>query len=160
MMQKKLDKVNSNIQETLQNVRVIKSFVRGEYEEERFSRSNEDLKDSSLRAFKVVIFQMPLMAFIMNATTLLVVWMGGKQVLVGDMPVGNLTAFTTYIVQVLMSLMMLAMVLLQSSRALASAKRINEVLDTEIDLTDDRAGKKAALVQKGRIEIRGVSFRN
>ena len=159
MMQKKLDKVNSNIQETLQNVRVIKSFVRGEYEEERFSRSNEDLKDSSLRAFKVVIFQMPLMAFFMNATTLLVVWMGGKQVLVGDMPVGNLTAFTTYIVQVLMSLMMLAMVLLQSSRAIASAKRINEVLDTEIDLTDDRAGKKDALVQKGRIEFRGVSFR-
>lgn len=159
MMQKKLDKVNSNIQETLQNVRVIKSFVRGEYEEERFSRSNEDLKDSSLRAFKVVIFQMPLMAFIMNATTLLVVWMGGKQVLVGDMPVGSLTAFTTYIVQVLMSLMMLAMVLLQSSRAIASAKRINEVLDTEIDLTDDRAGKKDALVQKGRIEFRGVSFR-
>ena len=159
MMQKKLDKVNSNIQETLQNVRVIKSFVRGEYEEERFSRSNEDLKDSSLRAFKVVIFQMPLMAFFMNATTLLVVWMGGKQVLVGDMPVGNLTAFTTYIVQVLMSLMMLAMVLLQSSRTIASAKRINEVLDTEIDLTDDRAGKKDALVQKGRIEFRGVSFR-
>lgn len=159
MMQKKLDKVNSNIQETLQNVRVIKSFVRGEYEEERFSRSNEDLKDSSLRTFKVVIFQMPLMAFFMNATTLLVVWMGGKQVLVGDMPVGNLTAFTTYIVQVLMSLMMLAMVLLQSSRAIASAKRINEVLDTEIDLTDDRAGKKDALVQKGRIEFRGVSFR-
>ena len=159
MMQKKLDKVNSNIQETLQNVRVIKSFVRGEYEEERFSRSNEDLKDSSLRAFKVVIFQMPLMAFFMNATTLLVVWMGGKQVLVGDMPVGNLTAFTTYIVQVLMSLMMLAMVLLQSSRAIASAKRIDEGLDTEIDLTDDRAGKKDALVQKGRIEFRGVSFR-
>lgn len=159
MMQKKLDKVNSNIQETLQNVRVIKSFVRGEYEEERFSKSNEDLKDSSLRAFKVVIFQMPLMAFFMNATTLLVVWMGGKQVLAGDMPVGNLTAFTTYIVQVLMSLMMLAMVLLQSSRAIASGKRINEVLDTEVDLTDEQAGEKDALVQKGRIEFRGVSFR-
>lgn len=159
LMQKKLDKVNSNIQETLQNVRVIKSFVRGRYEEERFSDANEDLKDSSLRAFKVVILQMPLMAFFMNATTLLVVWMGGKQVLVGEMPVGNLTAFTTYIVQVLMSLMMLAMVLLQSSRAIASARRINEVLDTEIDLTDDAAGKKDALVQKGKIEFRNVSFR-
>ena len=102
---------------------------------------------------------MPLMAFFMNATTLLVVWMGGKQVLVGEMPVGNLTAFTTYIVQVLMSLMMLAMVLLQSSRAIASARRINEVLDTEIDLTDDAAGKKDALVQKGKIEFRDVSFR-
>ena len=94
----------------------------------------------------------------MNATTLLVVWMGGKQVLVGDMPVGNLTAFTTYIVQVLMSLMMLAMVLLQSSRAIASAKRINEVLDTEIDLTDEHAARKDAVVTEGRIEFRDVCF--
>ena len=159
IMQKKLDKVNSNIQETLQNVRVIKSFVRGEYEEKRFSDSNEDLKDSSLRAFKVVILQMPLMAFFMNATTLAVVWMGGKQVLVGDMQVGNLTAFTTYIVQVLMSLMMLAMVFLQSSRAVASARRINEILDTEIDLTDENAKQTSKTVQEGRIEFQQVSFR-
>ena len=159
IMQKKLDKVNSNIQETLQNVRVIKSFVRGEYEEKRFSDSNEDLKNSSLRAFKVVILQMPLMAFFMNATTLAVVWMGGKQVLVGDMQVGNLTAFTTYIVQVLMSLMMLAMVFLQSSRAVASARRINEILDTEIDLTDENAKHTSKTVQEGRIEFQQVSFR-
>lgn len=159
IMQKKLDKVNSNIQETLQNVRVIKSFVRGDYEEKRFSDSNEDLKDSSLRAFKVVILQMPLMSFFMNATTLAVVWMGGKQVLVGDMQVGNLTAFTTYIVQVLMSLMMLAMVFLQSSRAVASAKRINEILDTKIDLTDEDAGQTSKTVQEGRIEFQQVSFR-
>ncbi|WP_455618583.1 ABC transporter ATP-binding protein [Eisenbergiella sp.] len=159
IMQKKLDKVNSNIQETLQNVRVIKSFVRGDYEEKRFSDSNEDLKDSSLRAFKVVILQMPLMSFFMNATTLAVVWMGGKQVLVGDMQVGNLTAFTTYIVQVLMSLMMLAMVFLQSSRAVASAKRINEILDTKIDLTDENAGQTSKTVQEGRIEFQQVSFR-
>lgn len=159
IMQKKLDRVNSNIQETLQNVRVIKSFVRGNYEEKRFSDSNEDLKDSSLRAFKVVILQMPLMSFFMNATTLAVVWMGGKQVLVGDMQVGNLTAFTTYIVQVLMSLMMLAMVFLQSSRAIASARRINEILDTEIDLTDENAKETSKTVQEGRIEFQQVSFR-
>lgn len=159
IMQKKLDRVNSNIQETLQNVRVIKSFVRGDYEEKRFSDSNEDLKDSSLRAFKVVILQMPLMSFFMNATTLAVVWMGGKQVLVGDMQVGNLTAFTTYIVQVLMSLMMLAMVFLQSSRAIASARRINEILDTEIDLTDENAKETSKTVQEGRIEFQQVSFR-
>ena len=159
IMQKKLDKVNSNIQETLQNVRVIKSFVRGDYEEKRFSDSNEDLKDSSLRAFKVVILQMPLMSFFMNATTLAVVWMGGKQVLVGDMQVGNLTAFTTYIVQVLMSLMMLAMVFLQSSRAVASARRINEILDTEIDLTDENAKQTTKMVREGKIEFQQVSFR-
>lgn len=159
VMQKKLDRVNSNIQETLQNVRVIKSFVRGDYEEERFAKSNEDLRDSSLRAFRIVIFQMPLMMLFMNVTTLAVVWMGGKEVLAGDMPVGNLTAFTTYIVQVLMSLMMLAMVFLMSSRAIASAKRINEVLDTQVDLTDETARQKEKKVEQGRIEFRNVSFR-
>lgn len=159
VMQKKLDRVNSNIQECLQNVRVIKSFVRGDYEEKRFFRSNGDLKESSLRAFKIVILQMPLVAFFMNVTTLAVVWLGGQEVLAGDMQVGNLTAFTTYIVQVLMSLMMLAMVFLQSSRAIASAKRINEILDTEIDLTDENASQKEKKVEQGRIEFRHVSFR-
>ena len=159
-MQKKLDRVNSNIQETLQNVRVIKSFVRGAYEEERFSKSNEELKDASLHAFRIVIFQMPLMTLFMNVTTLAVVWMGGRQILVGEMEVGSLVAFTTYIVQVLMSLMMLAMVFLQSSRAIASARRINEVLDTKVDLTDENASEKERKVQEGRVEFRHVSFRH
>ena len=159
IMQKKLDRVNSNIQECLQNVRVIKSFVRGDYEEKRFFKSNGDLKESSLRAFKIVILQMPLVAFFMNVTTLAVVWLGGQEVLAGDMQVCNLTAFTTYIVQVLMSLMMLAMVFLQSSRAIASAKRINEILDTEIDLTDENASQKEKKVEQGSIEFRHVSFR-
>ena len=159
LMQKKLDRVNSNIQECLQNVRVIKSFVRGDHEEKRFLKSNEELMESSLRAFKVVILQMPLVALFMNLTTLAVVWLGGREVLIGDMPVGNLTAFTTYIVQVLMSLMMLAMVFLQSSRAIASARRINEVLDTRIDLTDEAASQKEKLVEKGSIEFKNVSFR-
>lgn len=159
IMQKKLDRLNSNIQETLTNVRVIKSFVRGEYEEERFSESNQDLKDASMSAFKVVIIQMPLMSLAMNITTLAVVWFGGKQILVGTMPVGDLTAFTAYIVQVLISLMMMAFILLQSSRALASSKRICEVLDTEIDLTDENAAHREKTVERGKIEFRDVSFR-
>lgn len=159
LMQKKLDTLNSNIQEVLTNVRVIKSFVRGNYEQERFEKSNADLKESSLHAFRLVILQMPLMMVFMNATTLIVVWFGGNQILEGIMPVGDLTAFTTYIVQVLMSLMMLAMVFLQSSRAIASAKRINEVLDTKVDLTDAEARHKDAQVTSGKIEFRGVSFR-
>lgn len=158
-MQKKLDKLNSNIQETLTNVRVIKSFVRGDYEEERFARTNEDLKEASMSAFKVVIFQMPIMMIAMNLTTLAVVWFGGNQIIAGTMPVGDLSSFTTYIVQVLMSLMMLAMVLLQSSRALASSKRICEVLDTQVDLTDDMASLPDALVQKGKVEFKNVGFR-
>lgn len=158
-MQKKLDALNSTIQEVLTNVRVIKSFVRGSYEEERFGRANEELKKSSLDAFKVVILNMPIMMLLMNATTLGIVWFGGRQILAGSMPVGDLTAFTTYIVQILMSLMMLAMVLLQSSRALASIHRITEVLDTEINLSDDNCAFPEKTVDSGRVEFRDVSFR-
>ncbi len=158
-MQEKLDKLNSTIQENLTNVRVIKSFVREDFEEKKFGESNQDLKDASMSAFKVVIFQMPLMSLMMNLTTLAVVWFGGKQIMAGGMEVGDLTAFTTYIVQVLMSLMMLAMVLLQSTRAVASSKRIWEVLDTQVDLTDADAGEKEREVKKGKIEFRHVSFR-
>ena len=159
IMQKKLDTLNSTIQEMLTNVRVIKSFVRGDYEEEKFSRANEDLKKSSLNAFNVVILNMPIMMLMMNLTTLGVVWFGGKQILVGRMPVGDLTAFTTYIVQILMSLMMLAMVLLQSSRAMASLHRITEVLDARIDLTDENSAQKDKRVENGTVEFKDVSFR-
>ena len=158
-MQKKLDALNSTIQEMLTNVRVIKSFVRGEYEEGRFAKANEELKKSSLDAFKVVILNMPIMMLLMNATTLGIVWFGGKQILAGTMPVGDLTAFTTYIVQILMSLMMLAMVLLQSSRALASIHRITEVLDTQVNLTDDHCAFPEKTVDSGKVEFKDVTFR-
>ncbi len=159
ILQKKLDALNSNIQEMLTNVRVIKSFVRGSYEEERFARSNAELKNSGLNAFKIVIIQMPVVMLFMNTTTLLVVWFGGNQILTGRMPVGDLTAFTTYVVQVLSSLMMLAMVLLTSSRAIASLKRITEVLDAKVDLTDEDARYSQVPVKHGKIEFQNVSFR-
>lgn len=159
IMQKKLDALNSNIQEMLTNVRVIKSFVRGDYEEKKFAASNEDLKRTSLGAFKTIIIVMPLMMLMMNGTTLAVVWFGGRQIIVGNMQVGDLTAFTTYIVQILMSLMMLAMVILQSSRALASLSRIREILDTEVDLNDEHCKEPDKIVSSGRVEFRDVSFR-
>jgi len=159
IMQKKLDALNSTVQEMLTNVRVIKSFVRGKYEEERFAGANEELKQSSLDAFKVVILNMPIMMMMMNITTLGIVWFGGKQILAGNMPVGDLTAFTSYIVQILMSLMMLAMVLLQSSRALASLRRITEVLDTEVSLTDEGCALPDKRVDSGSVEFRDVTFR-
>lgn len=159
IMQTKIDKLNSNIQEMLTNVRVIKSFVRGEHEEEKFAQSNQDLKDAGMSAYKVVIIQMPLMMLAMNITTLSVVWFGGKQILAGNMLVWDLMSFITYITQVLMSLMMLAMILLMSSRAIASAKRIQEVLDTQIDLTDEEAEQKEKTVTRGKVEFRNVSFR-
>lgn len=157
-MQRRLDRLNSGIQESLTNVRVVKSFVREAHEIEKFSRLNRDLKASSLRALRIVITTMPVMMFAMNVTTLAVVWYGGNIIIAGNMPVGDLTAFTTYIVQILMSLMMLSMVFLQSSRASASMKRINEIFDTEIGLNDDNAENKDKKVTEGRVEFKNVSF--
>lgn len=157
-MQRRLDRLNSGIQESLTNVRVVKSFVREDHEIEKFSRLNRDLKESSLRALRIVITTMPVMMFAMNVTTLAVVWYGGNIIIAGKMPVGDLTAFTTYIVQILMSLMMLSMVFLQSSRASASMKRINEIFDTEIGLNDDNAENKDKKVTEGRVEFKNVSF--
>lgn len=157
-MQKKLDRLNSGIQESLTNVRVVKSFVREDFEIGKFSGLNQDLRDSGMRALKIVIATMPVMMFAMNVTTLAVVWYGGNIIIAGKMPVGDLTAFTTYIVQILMSLMMLSMVFLQSSRASASMKRINEIFDTEISLNDDHAKNKDKKVTEGCVEFKNVSF--
>ena len=157
-MQKALDTLNSGIQEVLTNVRVVKSFVREDYEEKRFAGTNRELKEAGLRALKIVIATMPVMMFAMNVTTLAVVWFGGNLIIGGRMAVGDLTAFTTYIVQILMSLMMLSMVFLQSSRAMASIRRIDEVLDEPIDLSDENASQKDRKVEKGRVEFKNVSF--
>lgn len=157
-MQKALDTLNSGIQEVLTNVRVVKSFVREDYEEKRFADTNRELKEAGLRALKIVIATMPVMMFAMNVTTLAVVWFGGNLIIGGRMAVGDLTAFTTYIVQILMSLMMLSMVFLQSSRAMASIRRIDEVLDEPIDLSDENASQKDRKVEKGRVEFKNVSF--
>ncbi len=158
-MQEKIDKLNSNIQESLTNIRVVKSFVREDYEARKFRKSNGDLKDAALRALNVVIFMMPIMMLLMNFTSMAVVWFGGNQVIAGKMPVGDFSAFLTYITQILMSLMMLSMLFMNSSRALASGRRVKEVMTEQIDLTDEDATHKDARVEKGDIEFRNVSFR-
>lgn len=158
-MQKKLDGLNSSIQENITNVRVIKSFVREKFEINKFRNANENLKDSTLNAMKIVIMTMPFMTLAMNITTIVTVWNGGQFVINGSMNVGDLTAFTTYIVQILMSLMMVSMLILQSSRAAASSRRIKEVLNTEVDLTDDDAKCKDAVVTDGKVEFRNVCFK-
>lgn len=159
IMQKKLDKLNVSVQENLTNIRVVKSFVREKYEEDKFTNISIDLKEKTLNAIKVMIFTMPVMTLAMNITTLSVVWFGGNQIVLGNMTTGVLTAFINYVTQILMSLMMVSMIILNSSRAMASAKRINEVLDTEIDLTDDTASHKDAVVTEGKIEFKDVCFK-
>lgn len=158
-MQKKLDELNSGIQENITNVRVIKSFVRTPYEIEKFKKANGGLKEATLSAMNIVICTMPVMTLAMNIATISVVWFGGNFVVAGSMEVGSLTAFITYITQILMSLMMVSMLILGSSRAAASSKRITEVLDTEVDLTDDFAKYPQKKVEKGKISFKNVSFK-
>lgn len=159
IMQRKLDALNTTIQENLTNIRVVKSFVREGYEEDKFKKANMDLKESTLNAMKVIIFTMPVMTMAMNITTLAVVWFGGNQVIVGNMTSGVLTAFVNYVVQILMSLMMVSIIILNSSRTFASIKRINDIFNTNINLTDDHALHKDKIVQQGKVEFRNVYFK-
>ena len=158
-MQTKLDNLNSCIQEMLVNIRVIKSFVRGEYEEAKFDNRNEQLCESTVRAMRTVIVMAPAMALIMNMAIVAVMWKGGNMIIAGHMPVGNLTAFINYMTQILSSLTMLSMVFLNSTRAVASLKRIDEVMQADIDLTDDAAAMKDKKVLCGDVEFKNVFFR-
>ena len=158
-MQKALDILNSDIGETVINQRVIKSFVREEFEKIKFAAVNTDLVEKSTSALKVMLFMQPVSAFAINAATLGVVWVAGEQIMVGDMELGTLTAFITYLSQVLTALNFLANIILQGTRAAASDKRISEVMNAEIDLTDDNANCKEKQISSGSVEFRNVTFR-
>ena len=158
-MQEKMDHLNSTIQESLTNIRVVKSFVREKHEDEKFAKSNQALKDAALNALGVVIMAMPLMMLLMNLTSVAVVWFGGRQVILGGMEIGDFNAFLTYITQILMSLMMMSMLFMNSSRALASSRRIKEVMEEKLDLSDENAAHPDAVVTRGDVEFRNVSFR-
>ncbi|MBR2696968.1 MAG: ABC transporter ATP-binding protein [Clostridia bacterium] len=158
-MQQRMDHLNSTIQESLTNIRVVKSFVREKHEDEKFARANQDLKDAAMRALGVVIFMLPMMMLLMNLTSVAVIWFGGRHVIAGDMPLGDFNAFITYITQILVSLMMMSMLFMNSSRALASSKRIREVMEEKLDLSDADAAHKDARVTRGDVEFKHVTFR-
>ena len=159
MVQKKVDGLNSAVQENVTNVRVVKSFTREEFEIEKFGRANTDLRDTAMGAMKIVIFMSPVMTLVMNITVMCVIFFGGRIVLNGGMEVGELSAFITYATQILSSLMQVSMLFMVTSRALASAKRIGEVLDEVPDISDENAQRKDLTVKNGDIEFRNVTFR-
>ena len=158
-MQTKIDELNNTVQENISNQRVVKSFVREDFENDKFKGANSRLKKAGMSAMKAVIFMQPVTTLFMNLTVVAVVWFGSRMVLGGNMPVGDLSAFITYVTQILMSLMIITMLLITSSRALASAKRIKEVLEEKIDLNDDNAHYPEKRIEKGSIEFKNVSFR-
>ena len=158
-MQAAIDGMNSSIGETITNEKVIKSFVREEHEIEKFSARNDDLVEKSISALKVMLFMMPVSSIAINVATLLVVSISGPQMMVGDMEIGTLTTFITYLTQVLTALNFVANIILQGTRAAASDKRIAEVLDCEVDLNDANSRHGSLLITRGEVEFRGVSFR-
>ena len=162
--QEKVDAINSTVQENITNVRVVKSFVREGFEEDKFNRANRNLKDSGMAAMKNMILMSPFQTFFMYLTTILVIWFGSVLVIKnlgieGGFSAGDLSAFTMYVSQILHSLMMVTMMLMFSSRAFASAKRISEVLDEDIDIKDTELADPAATVERGEIEFKNVTFR-
>lgn len=157
-MQMKLDGLNNQINETITNERVIKSFVREENEKKKFSAVNQVLMEKSVSALKMMILMQPVSTLAINATTLAVVWIAGKQIMIGGMEIGTLTAFITYLTQILTALNFLANIFLQGTRAAASNRRISEVLETCPDLTDESASQKERQITSGSIEFRNVSF--
>ena len=158
-VQQKVDNLNSTVQESVTNVRVVKSFVREDFETEKFVNANDDLKQSGMSAQKVMIFMQPVMTLFMNVTVAVVVWFGAQMVLDLGLTPGKLSSFISYVNQILMSLTMVTMMLMMSSRAMASAKRINEVFDEKLDLSDEASMNKDAVVTNGDIEFKNVSFR-
>lgn len=158
-MQTKIDGLNSTVQENITNVRVVKSFVREDFEQQKFAAANSDLKKTGMGAMKIMIFLQPIMSLCMYGTIIAAVWFGSKLVMNSGMEVGNLSAFITYVTQILMSLLMVTMLFMFSSRAMASARRISEVLDEPLDLSDENAKHKDLTVNRGKVEFKNVDFR-
>ena len=166
-LQEKTDALNLVVQENLTGIRVVKSFVREDHEEEKFAKRNSALKATSEKAFGTVVINMPIMMLIIYGTIIAVMWFGGKMVYAGTLEAGKLITFFTYITQIMMSLMMVSMIFMMLTRSVACAKRLVEVLDETPAITNDEAetdvdadGRETpAAVADGSIDFDHVSFK-
>ena len=156
-MQSAIDLVNRTIQENLTAIRVVKSYVRGDYEYEKFENVNNSLKNESEKAFSLAVLNMPAMQYVMYGTILSLLLFGGYLINKGELMIGELTGFLSYVLLILNSLMMMSNVFLMMTRSLASGARIMEVIDEKIDMTDELA--KDITVKKGDIEFEHVWFK-
>jgi ATP-binding cassette subfamily B protein len=158
LMQQKIDGLNNVLQENLVAIRVVKAFVREDHERKKFNRSSDELMTAALKVGVRVIAIMPIMMLCLNGATLAVLYFGGRMVMDAAFDLGDLQAFLTYIMQVLMSVMMVAMSLLQLSRAQACARRIDEVLDA-VPSVQDKPESASLPAPQGRVEFQDVSFK-
>ncbi len=157
-MFKKYDKFNTSIQENLIAIRVVKAFVRARHEKDKFAASNDELRDASIFAEKLIILNGPIMSISVYSCILLILWFGSKLILGGNMLLGDLMSTITYIQQIFMSLMMISMIFVMSVMAIASMKRICAVLDEKPDIDDENASV-AERAKDGSIEFRNVCFK-
>lgn len=159
-VQQKLDNLNSIVRENLINIRVVKSFVREDFEAKRFEDKNEDLSQMIIRASNIVVTIFPAMQLIMNISIVAILWLGGAKVMTGQLQIGELISFVNYLMQVLMALMLLSMVIMNIARATASSERILEVIDTTSTLTNTAEGlSNRHKIIKGDITFDSVFFR-
>ena len=157
-MFKKYDKFNTSIQENLISIRVVKAFVRSKHEKEKFQISNDELKAAAIFAEKLIILNSPVMMVAVYSCILAILWFGTKLIFVGEMQLGDLMSFITYVQQILMSLMMISMIFVMSVMAKASMKRVCEVLDETPTIRDDDADENLK-VESGDIEFKNVFFK-
>ena len=157
-LQERTDALNLVVQENLTGIRVVKSFVREDHEREKFAKRNRGLKETSQKAFGMVVINMPIMMLIVYGTIIAVMWFGGKMVYAGTLETGKLMTYFTYITQIMMSLMMVSMIFMMMTRSVACAKRIVEVLDEVPAITDASADPEAQIAD-GSIDFDHVSFR-
>ena len=157
-LQERTDGVNLVVQENLSAIRVVKSFVREGYEEQKFRKRNDALRETSERAFGFVVINMPLMMLITYGTIIAVMWYGAPMVQSGELQVGLLSTFFTYITQVLMSLMMVSMIMMMLTRSVACGKRIIEVLEEIPDIADNPSSSDLR-VKDGSVDFEHVSFK-
>jgi len=156
-LQKKVDKVNQVLREKLMGIRVIRAFVKDDYEARRFDKANKDLTQTALKVNRIMALGIPLIMLAMNVISLAITWFGGIRIDSGAMPIGNLTAFLTYVMEILISIMMAMTMFIMLPRAEASAERINEILHTEPSVKEPKSPKIPS-ERKGVLAFKDVSF--
>ena len=156
-LQQAMDHLNTVVQECLTAIRAVKAFVRGQYEEEKFRQVNTELMNVSLSTFRTAVLNLPAFQLTMYAAMVMILWFGGQMILAGTLTVGRLTSFLSYVLQVMNSLMMISNVFLLMTRSLASAHRIAEVLDEEVELTSPKDAVKE--IPDGGVVFENVSFK-
>ena len=157
VMQVRIDRINQVLREQITGVRVIRAFVRNASERERFGEANANLTSTALRVNRIFALTLPALMVILNLSSVAVLWFGGRLVGEGSIPIGNLTAFLAYILQILLAVMMAVMMAILAPRAVASAERITQVLDTEPSVMDPASPVHPAR-PTGTVEFRSVTF--